>query len=55
MWDINTLRGIVTVLSLAVFIGIVWWAFSRRNKKRFEKDALLPFEGDEVERKDHGK
>lgn len=45
--DLNTLRSIVTVLLLVVFIGIVWWAFSRRNKKRFEQDALLPFEGEE--------
>lgn len=44
--DINLLRSIVTVVLLLIFIGIVWWAFSRRNKRRFEEDALLPFEGD---------
>ena len=48
--DVNILRSIVTVLSLAAFLGIVWWAFSRRNKKRFEQDALLPFEGDELKK-----
>ncbi|MEO9103001.1 MAG: CcoQ/FixQ family Cbb3-type cytochrome c oxidase assembly chaperone [Burkholderiales bacterium] len=44
--DINILRSIVTVALLLIFVGIVWWAFSRRNKHRFEEDALLPFEGD---------
>lgn len=48
--DITSLRSIITVLSLVVFIGIVWWAFSRRNKKRFEQDAMLPFEGDELDK-----
>ena len=42
--DVNTLRSIVTVLLLIVFIGIVWWAFARRNKKGFEEAAQLPFE-----------
>lgn len=49
--DITSLRSIVTVLSLIAFLGIIWWAFSRRNAKRFEEDAKLPFEGDEL-RKD---
>ncbi len=48
--DLNTLRSIVTVVLFVVFIGIIWWAFSRRNKKRFEQDAMLPFEGDELKK-----
>jgi cytochrome c oxidase cbb3-type subunit 4 len=27
-----------------VFIGIVWWAYSRGNKQRFEDAGRLPFE-----------
>lgn len=44
--DINTLRSIVTVVSLLVFIGIVWWAWSRRNAADFEQAARLPLEHD---------
>lgn len=45
--DINTLRSIVTVLAFALFIGIVLWAYSGRNKAEFEQAALLPFEEDD--------
>ena len=44
--DIGLLRSLVTVLSLCVFVGIVWWAFSRRNKAQFEEAAMLPFAED---------
>ena len=42
--DINLLRSIVTVVAFVVFIGIVFWAWSRRNKERFDEAARLPFE-----------
>ena len=45
--DINTLRSIVTVLTFAVFIGICWWALSRRNQARFDEAAQLPFGQDD--------
>jgi cytochrome c oxidase cbb3-type subunit 4 len=41
--DINDMRSIVTVLSFATFVGIVWWAYSRRSRQRFEEAARLPF------------
>jgi cytochrome c oxidase cbb3-type subunit 4 len=44
--DINTLRSFVTVLSFAVFIGIMVWAYSRKNAADFEAAANLPFEQD---------
>lgn len=44
--DINTLRIVTTLASFAIFIGITVWAFSRRNRERFEEAALLPFEQD---------
>ncbi len=44
--DINTLRSIVTVVSLITFLGIVAWAWSRRNAESFEEAAQLPFEQD---------
>lgn len=45
--DINILRSIVTVVAFAVFIGIVLWAYSGRNKAAFEQAARLPFDEDE--------
>jgi cytochrome c oxidase cbb3-type subunit IV len=41
--DINDLRSIVTLLLFVAFIGIVAWAWSRRNKTRFDEAARLPF------------
>ena len=45
--DINLLRSLITALSLAVFIGIVVWAYSARRKQRFDEAANLPFADDE--------
>jgi len=36
-------RGVITVLTLATFLGICWWAYRPGNKSRFEADAMLPF------------
>jgi len=44
--DINTLRSVVTVISLLAFVGIVAWAWSRRNRERFDEAARLPFQDD---------
>ncbi len=46
MIDITTLRVAATVACFVVFIGIVVWAWSRRNTKDFEEAARLPFEQD---------
>jgi cytochrome c oxidase cbb3-type subunit IV len=42
--DVNILREMVTVASFATFIGVVWFAVSPRNRKRFEEAARLPLE-----------
>ena len=44
--EVNTLRALVTVVSFATFIGIVWWAWSRRRADDFSQAAKLPFEQD---------
>jgi cytochrome c oxidase cbb3-type subunit 4 len=44
--DVNDLRSVTTVLMLAVFIGIVWWAFSARTKTSFEEAGRLPLDED---------
>ena len=41
------ISGIITAIFILVFIGIVWWAFSKGNKQRFEEDARLPFQDDD--------
>jgi cytochrome c oxidase cbb3-type subunit 4 len=46
--DINVLRSLITVASLAAFLAIVWWAYAPSRRERFERDALLPFEDDGV-------
>lgn len=44
--DINDLRSIVTVVSLLTFLGIVAWAWSKRNQANFEEAARLPLNDD---------
>ena len=41
--DLNDLRILITVLSFIVFAGIVYWAYSGRQRARFEEAANLPF------------
>ena len=41
--DVNDLRSAVTLLSLLLFAGIVVWAWSKRNGRRFDEAAQLPF------------
>jgi len=37
------LNAAATVLAMAMFFGIVWWAFSKGRKKANEESAMLPF------------
>ncbi|MBN8432199.1 MULTISPECIES: cbb3-type cytochrome c oxidase subunit 3 [Microbulbifer] len=48
---IDILRQIGVVLGALAFLGVCWWAFSPKRKKRFEEDAKLPF-ADEQENLD---
>ena len=53
--DINDLRSIVTVVSFATFLGIIWWAYGvRGNRQRFEEAANLPFADTEAELRETG-
>ena len=45
--DINDLRPLFTVVMFAMFIAIVWWAYSNKRKQAFDEAALLPFTDDE--------
>ena len=44
--DVNILRSAATVVSFVTFIGIVWWAWSKRRADDFSEAANLPFEQD---------
>ncbi|MBI5861506.1 MAG: cbb3-type cytochrome c oxidase subunit 3 [Rhodocyclales bacterium] len=44
--ELNDLRSVFTVLSVVLFVGIVWWAYSDRRKKAYEEAARLPLDDD---------
>ena len=44
--DMVTLRIIFTVVCLCSFLGIVGWAYARRNKSEFEEAGRLPLAED---------
>ncbi len=41
--DINDIRIIITVVSFLIFIAILAWAWSNRQRERFREAANLPF------------
>lgn len=43
----SALRAGSTVLTLLIFIGIVWWAYGARRKSRFEAVAKSVLHDDE--------
>lgn len=42
----ETVRSLWVVWLMLLFLGIVFWAFRPKNKKRFEEDARIPFKDD---------
>ena len=44
--NFTLLSSIVTVISMVVFIGIIYWAFSSKNKARFEKIGRMPIDNE---------
>lgn len=54
--DIGLLRGLLTVLLMAAFLGLCVWAYSRRRQAEFDEAARLPLEDDtgEVPSSDNG-
>lgn len=45
--DIGTFRGLMTLLILIAFLGVVVWAYSKRRKPDFDEASRLPFADDE--------
>lgn len=44
--DYITWRSFYTVLVFVLFIGVVWWAYSKGQKKRFDEAANSIFDED---------
>lgn len=45
---INDIRSALTVVLFLVFLGIVFWAYSKKSKRAFDEAAQLPFEEDDA-------
>lgn len=53
--DFTQLSNIFTVLSFVTFIGIALWAYSGKNKARFEKIGRMEMDNDtEMTGTNHG-
>lgn len=46
----GVLHSIATVGAFFAFIAIAWWAYSPKNKKRFEEDAQLALDDTQLQR-----
>ena len=44
--SVTFVQSVWTVMAMAVFIGIVVWAFSRRKKADFEKAGRMAIDDD---------
>ena len=44
MEDMGLARGLITVVTLATFLGICWWAYRPASRDRFEADGMLVFD-----------
>jgi cytochrome c oxidase cbb3-type subunit 4 len=49
--DINDLRGLSTAFLMVAFIGLCFWAWSKKRKKSFDEAANLPFADEEINRR----
>lgn len=47
--DINFFRGLSTVFTMAAFLGVCFWAYSKKRKADFDSAAQLPFADDELD------
>ena len=45
--DLNDIRSLVTLLLFVLFLALVRWAWSARQRSGFDQAARLPFDGDE--------
>ena len=48
MDPVTAIRAGSTVVTLLIFVGIVWWAYGGSRKKRFETVAVAVFHDDDT-------
>lgn len=41
--DLSDLRVVVTAISFIAFIGVVFWAYNKKQKANFDEAANIPF------------
>ncbi len=41
--DLVLVKEVGLLLAMGAFLLVSWWAYSPRNKQRFEEDGMLPF------------
>lgn len=46
--DINTLRAAITVASFLIFLAIIAWAVSPKNRAKFDEAARVPLSDDDA-------
>lgn len=46
--DPGTIRGLGTLLLFLCFVALCVWAYSPRQRRRFEEASRLPFLGDDT-------
>ena len=44
--DLPTVRGLLTLILMLAFVGVVIWAWSSKRKQAFDEAANLPFADD---------
>jgi cytochrome c oxidase cbb3-type subunit IV len=44
---IGVIRGVITVVLMGAFIGLVIWAWSNRRKEQFDSMARMPLEDEQ--------
>jgi cytochrome c oxidase cbb3-type subunit 4 len=46
--DINDFRGLSTLFLMIAFIGLCFWAYSKKRKTSFDEAANIPFADEEL-------
>lgn len=48
----GTFSGVMTGILIVIFLGIVFWAYSKRNKEAFDEMANMPMNDNAQEKKE---
>ncbi|KMT66418.1 cbb3-type cytochrome oxidase subunit 3 [Catenovulum maritimum] len=48
--DYGTYRGVYTIIMMLVFGGIIWWAYSKHSKKKFDHVAHSILDDEDIKK-----